>query len=208
MAKLKYGVYHRAKVGYEISGDAYLIKEYTNGMLVCLVDGLGSGPMAAEAAQVAVDSVASLYQAPLPQILTSCHNAMRGTRGAVMALVRIDTEARELAFLGVGNVEFHAWSAEPMRPISFGGIVGSRLPSLREFHFVYTPGDLIILHTDGISRRFVLDNFVEHLRPASPQCLAKAIADNYAKRTDDVTLVVVSSTSYSDIGASYSQDRG
>lgn len=94
-----------------------------------------------------------------------------------------------------------------MRPISYGGIVGSRLPSLREFRFVYTPGDLIMLHTDGISRRFVLDNVVERLRPASPQCLAEAIADSYAKRNDDVTLVVVSSASYLDINASLVDHR-
>jgi negative regulator of sigma-B (phosphoserine phosphatase) len=174
-------------------------------MLVCLVDGLGSGPLAAEAAQVAVDWAAAHHQAPLTQILTGCHGAMRGTRGAVMALVRINIEARELRFVGVGNVEFHAWSAEPMRPISYAGIVGSRLPSLREFNFAYTPGDLIILHTDGISRRFTLDSVVERVRPASPQSLARVIADGYAKRNDDVTLIVVSSVPYSDINASYSR---
>jgi negative regulator of sigma-B (phosphoserine phosphatase) len=192
MVKLKYGVYQRAKVGYEVSGDAYLVKEYADGMLVCLVDGLGSGPLAAEAAQIAVDWVVTHHQAPLPQIIAGCHDAMRDTRGAVMALMRINTEARALSFVGVGNIEFRAWGAEPMQPISRAGIVGSRLPSLREFNFTCTPGDLIILHTDGISRRFALDGVVERVGPASPQRLARAIADDCAKQNDDVTLLVVS----------------
>lgn len=204
MAKLKYGVYCRAKAGYGVSGDAYLIKEYPDGMLVCLVDGLGSGPLAAEAAQVAVKWVAEHHESPLPQIMTGCHKAMRSTRGAVMALVRINTETRKLSFVGVGNIGFRAWSAELVQPISLAGIVGNRLPTLREFNFAYTPGDLIILHTDGISRRFALDGLVERMRPVPPQRLAEAIANSYAKRNDDVTLVVISSAFYPNASAGLS----
>jgi serine/threonine protein phosphatase PrpC len=193
MAKLKYGVYNRAKAGYAVSGDAYLVKEYPDGMLVCLADGLGSGPQAAEASQMAIKCVADHHQAPLVQIMTGCHAAIRHTRGAVMALLRINTQAGTLTFVGVGNIGFRAWSAESVQPISSAGIVGSRLPSLREFSFVYTPGDLIILYSDGISRRFALDGIVERMVPVPPQRLAEAIADDYAKRDDDVTLVVISS---------------
>lgn len=202
MAKLKYGVYCRAKAGYGVSGDAYLVKEYADGMLVCLVDGLGSGPLAAQAAQVAIQWVAEHHQSPLTQIVTGCHNAMRSTRGAVMALTRINTQTRKLSFIGVGNIGFRAWSAESVQPISQAGIVGNRMPSLREFNFAYTPGDLIVLHTDGISRRFAVDGIVERMRPAPPQRLAEAIAGNYAKRNDDVTLVVISSAFYQDPNAS------
>jgi len=195
MAKIEHAVYQRAKVGYDVSGDAYLIKEYQDGMLVCLADGLGSGPAAAEASQAAINWVADHYQTPLSQIMQGCHVALRETRGAVMALMRIDTVQQQLGFVGVGNVEFHAWSAQPMRPISYGGIVGSRLPSLHEFNFTYMLGDLVILHTDGVSRRFSLDGLVERMHPTLPQRLAQAIADDYAKRNDDVTLIVVSFTS-------------
>lgn len=203
MAKLKYGVYQHPKVGYNVSGDAYFIKEHGTGMLICLADGLGSGPMAAQAAQRAVDWVADHDEDSLVNILQGCHRALRDTRGAAMALVRIETNIPRLSFLGVGNVEFHAWSTESMKPISGGGIVGSRLPTLREFSFPYTAGDLIMLHTDGISKRFSLDGVVERMYPAPPQHLAEAIARDYAKSNDDVTLLVVSSASYLDMNALY-----
>ena len=116
-----------------------------------------------------------------------------------MALLRINAERQALAFVGVGNIEFHAWSAEPMRPISYAGIVGSRLPSLHEFVFDLTPGDLIIIHTDGISRRFALDGAVERATVNSPQCLAEAIAQDYAKQNDDVTLIVLTLASNSNV---------
>lgn len=202
---IKYAVYHRPKLGYRISGDAYLVKEYAGGLLVCLVDGLGSGPLAAQAAQVAVDWVTAHHQASLPQLVVDCHNAMHDTRGAVMALMRINTETGELAFIGVGNVEFRAWSAELIQPISYSGIVGSRLPSLREFRFACAPGDLFVLHSDGVSRRFALDGFVEQLGTASPQLLSEAIVADYAKRNDDVTLIVVSVAACADENESYNR---
>ncbi len=215
MVEITHAVYQRAKAGYDVSGDAYLIQEYDEEMLICLADGLGSGPAAAEASHRAIEWVADHYQAPLPQIVQGCHAALRETRGAVMALMRIDTVRQQLGFVGVGNVEFHACSAQPMRPISYGGIVGSRLPSLHEFNFTYTLGDLIILHTDGISRRFSLDGLVERMRPTLPQRLVKAITDGYAKRNDDVTLIVVSLASGSETGVkdsqievNYGQDTG
>jgi len=195
MAEITYGVYQRPKVGYAVSGDAYLIKENNEDVLVCLVDGLGAGPAAAEAAQVAVSWVADHCQASLSQLVLGCHEALRTTRGAALALVRINTTCRELVFMGVGNIECHARSAAPIKPISYAGIVGSRLPSLREFHFSLTPGDVIVLHTDGVSRRFSLDNVMERQDGVTPQCLAETIADGYAKRNDDATLIVLSFSS-------------
>lgn len=192
MAEITYAVYQHAKVGYTESGDRCLVRENGDNVLVCVVDGLGSGPAAAQAAQTAVDWVAAHDQAPLSQIVRGCHDALRHTRGAAVALVRMNMARRELTFVGVGNVEFYAWSAEPMRPISYAGIVGSRLPILREFQYHLSPGDVIFLHTDGISRRFALEDVIDRGGSVSPQQLAEAIARSYAKRNDDATLLVLS----------------
>ena len=198
MVEIVYSIYQQPKVGYSVSGDAYLVQENGAGLLVCLADGLGSGPAAAEAAQTAVDWVSVHSKSPLSQLMQGCHEAIRHTRGAALALLRLDTAARELTFAGVGNVEFHAWSAEPMRPISYPGIVGSRLPSVREFRFSLSPGDLVMLHTDGVSRRFATAGLVERNVGASPQHLVDTISDQYAKRNDDATLIVLSFSSNSD----------
>jgi len=204
-----YHIYQQPKVGYTVSGDACLICGNDTRLLVCLVDGLGSGPAAAEAAQTAVDWVSTHAEAPLDQLMRGCHDAMRHTRGAAMALVRIDTPRRELAFVGVGNIEFYARSAAPMRPISYPGIVGSRLPSLHEFCFSLYPGDLIVLHTDGISRRYATDGVLERKAHVSPQRLAEAIALGYARPNDDATLVVLSfasNSNRSEIEVNYDQN--
>jgi hypothetical protein len=86
MNRMKFGIVHRPKSGRNISGDAYLIKEGEEATLVCLVDGLGSGEAAAEAAQAAIRCVEVNSTLPLSDIMAKCHQALRGTRGAVMAL--------------------------------------------------------------------------------------------------------------------------
>jgi serine/threonine protein phosphatase PrpC len=68
--------------------------------------------------------------------------------------------------------------------------VGYRLPSLREFTYPYTPGDLFVLHTDGISSRLILDDALWTEEAQDVQTLANAIAQHFGKENDDVTVLV------------------
>ena len=189
---MKYGVVQRPKRGRDVSGDAYLIKELGSSTLVCLADGLGSGPVAAEAAGLAIQCVERYSTLAIAEILKQCHRALKGTRGAVLALLRVDDDKEQVSFVGVGNITFHARSAHPMKPISRNGIVGHRLPNPREFRYRYTPGDLFVLHSDGVSSRFNLDDTSTTIDVAAePQALAEELVRRFGKDTDDVTLIVL-----------------
>ena len=190
MSRMEFGIVHRPKSGRNISGDAYLIKEAEEATLVCLVDGLGSGEAAAEAAQAAIRCVQVNSTLPLSDIMAKCHQALKGTRGAVVALMRISFAESTLTFVGVGNISIHARSTALIKPISRNGIVGYRLPRLREFTYPYTPGDLFVLHTDGISNRFTLDSAVWMKEAQDVQILADEIARNFGKKNDDVTILI------------------
>lgn len=189
MNRMKFGIVHRPKPGHNISGDAYLIKEGEQATLVCLVDGLGSGKAAAEAAQVAIRCVEVSSTLPLNDIIAKCHQSLRGTRGAVMALLCVNFAESTITFVGVGNIGIHVRSTAPIKPISRNGIVGYRLPRLQEFTYPYTPGDLFVLHTDGISSRFTLnDGLWKEVQDV--QILAEEIARNFGKDNDDITALV------------------
>jgi negative regulator of sigma-B (phosphoserine phosphatase) len=190
MTRMKFGIVHRPKSGRNISGDAYLIKEGEEATLVCLVDGLGSGEAAAEAAQAAIRYVEINSTLPLSDIMVKCHQALKGTRGAVMALMRISFAESGMAFVGVGNIGIHVRSTALVKPISRNGIVGYRLPRLQEFTYPYIPGDLFVLYTDGISSRFTLDDALGTEGAQDVQTLADAIAQNFGKENDDVTVLV------------------
>jgi len=187
---MAFGIVHRPKSGHSISGDAYLIKEGEEATLVCMVDGLGSGEAAAEAAQAAIRCVEVSSTLPLSDIMAKCHQALKGTRGAVMALMRINSAESTITFVGVGNIGIHVRSTALIKPISKNGIVGYRLPRLREFTYPYTPGDLFALHTDGISSRFTLDGALWTEGAQDVQTLADEIARIFSKENDDVTVLV------------------
>ena len=190
MSRMEFGIVYRPKSGRSVSGDAYLIKEEEEATLICLVDGLGSGEGAAEAAQAAIGCVEVNGTLSLSDIIAKCHQALKGTRGAVIALTRISFVESTVTFVGVGNIGIHVRSTAPIKPISKNGIVGYRLPRLKEFAYPYTPGDIFVLHTDGISNRFTLDNAMWMQEAQDVQTLADEIAQNFGKENDDLTVII------------------
>jgi len=190
MSRMEFGIVYRPKSGRSVSGDAYLIKEEEEATLICLVDGLGSGEGAAEAAQAAIGCVEVNGTLSLSDIMAKCHQALKGTRGAVIALTRISFVESTVTFVGVGNIGIHVRSTAPIKPISKNGIVGYRLPRLKEFAYPYTPGDIFVLHTDGISNRFTLDNAMWMQEAQDVQTLADEIAQNFGKENDDLTVII------------------
>ncbi len=190
MSRMDFGIVYRPKSGHDISGDGYLIREREEATLVCLIDGLGSGEPAAEAAQAAIRCIEVSSTLPLSDIMVKCHQALRGTRGAVMALLRVSFAESAMTFVGVGNIGIHVRSTALIKPISRNGIVGHRLPRLQEFTYPYTPGDLFVLHTDGISSRFTPDGALWTEGAQDVQTLADEIAQNFGKENDDVTVLV------------------
>lgn len=195
---MKFGIVQRPKVGQSVSGDAVFIHDGQNQnsgqeqVLVAVIDGLGAGEKAAEASSRAVDCIVNNLDAPLTALVTQCHHAVQGTRGVVMTVMRVDLTAKQVFFVGVGNVGVRSYSAAQAQPFSRNGIVGFRLPNLREFSYNYAPGDLFVLFSDGVSSHFVLDD--RCVSPLNfrddPQGLAEAIAAQYGKTDDDVTVVV------------------
>jgi negative regulator of sigma-B (phosphoserine phosphatase) len=190
MNRMEFGIVHRPKSGRDISGDAYLIREGEKTTLVCLADGLGSGEAAAEAAQAAIRCVEASSTLPLSDIMVKCHQALIGTRGAVMALLRLNFAESTITFVGVGNIGIHVRSSAPIKPISKNGIVGYRLPRLQEFTYPYTLDNLFVLYTDGISSRFVLSDDLWTKEVQDVQTLADEIAQSFGKENDDVTVLV------------------
>ena len=187
---MKYGAVTRCKPGNEVSGDTYFFHEDSDATLVAMIDGLGSGNSAHEAAQRARQAVAEHTNLALTDILQQCHRALRGTRGVVMMLMRIDHEQESVGFAGVGNIGVRVFGDTSIRPLSRNGIVGYRMNNTREFQYAYTKGDVFILHSDGISSRFTLEPDWVRDPAIDPQEIATEIADNFGK-DDDVTVIVV-----------------
>jgi serine/threonine protein phosphatase PrpC len=176
--------------GETANGDAWTVQWHDGVCRIAVIDGLGHGPQAAAAAQRAVETLVAQPHLGPAVALQTCHRALAGSRGAAMAVVAVEPGAARLTFAGVGNVEAQLWDGEtPQRPVSYRGIVGSALPTIREFQLALAPDGLLLLHTDGISARFDASRLPEFAH-RQPQTLADAILARAARPTDDATIVV------------------
>jgi negative regulator of sigma-B (phosphoserine phosphatase) len=177
--------------GESRSGDLAVFAPTERGGMACLIDGLGHGDAAADAAEAAGAMVRDHADAPAQELLDLCHEALRGTRGAVMTLAWFDLERAELAWTGVGNVD-----ARLVRPgpdpnhavaLVFAGTVGYQVPRVRPSVQPVMPGDTLVMVTDGIDA-----GFAAALRGGgNAQALAERIFGEHGKGTDDALAVVV-----------------
>lgn len=178
--------------GEKESGDRHLVATSDRGALVAVIDALGHGHEASQAADVAAGVLAQ-YAHEIPRLLVErCHAEMRGSRGAAISLASFDWQQGAMTWLAVGNVMgvlVYADAKIDARVQSLvlrGGVVGDRLPELRHSMAPVSRGDTLILATDG-----VCSDFTEMLPSASePQPLAERILGDYARRHDDAMVLV------------------
>jgi serine phosphatase RsbU (regulator of sigma subunit) len=171
------------------SGDLHVVAPFQGGTLVAMIDGLGHGPDAAAAARAAASVLEACPSQSVLVLVQRCHDALRKTRGAVMSLASFRTADSSLTWLGVGNVDgvlIHG-NGRPGEAISVrSGVVGFQLPTLRASTVSVSPGDTLIMATDGIRHGFT-DGLAIAL---SPQELAESILARFARRSDDAHVVV------------------
>ncbi len=185
---LKYGVVSIPCCGSEYNGDAFVIREFERKVLMAVIDGLGHGENASVASSQGADYVQENYHHGLTDIIQGCHQVLRGTRGAVMGLVRLDLERQAITCAGVGNITIRLIGKKPMKAVSAPGIVGYNLRRVLEEQFPYCKGDLIIMHSDGISDRFEAKDV--DLKGRNLQEAAEYIAGAFGKDIDDTTVIV------------------
>lgn len=175
-------------------GDRQGVMPTPNGALATVIDGIGHGPEAADAAERALDSVRQAQHGEsLVEMLKRCHTALSGSRGAVMNVASFDAREGTLTWLGIGNVEGRLLLRNTQSGyvrqnlLLRSGVVGQRLPSLRVAVSRVQRGDVMIFATDGVD-----PEFAEHLRIDSPVSeIANGIISRYCKKTDDALALVV-----------------
>lgn len=174
-----------------VSGDSWSCLQFDQSMAVTVVDGLGHGPKAAEAAHAAVDAFQrSMRQGPA-QAIQMAHQSLLSTRGAVMAVAVIDAQARTLRFAGLGNISAVVYAqGVAARLGSNDGTVGYGLRKARECLLDWSPHSTLILNTDGLSSRW---NLTKHpgLLACHPVLIAAVLHRDFSRNTDDATVVVV-----------------
>ena len=141
----------RTYPGESLCGDMVAWWREGDAVLACIVDGLGHGPDAHQAARSLLALVEGQAGAEPTQRLATADKAMRHTRGAAAALVRIDPVAKRLDVAAVGNIQGALFAARTRRFDGMPGIVGAGIRPIKPLAFGFAATDLLVLWTDGLS---------------------------------------------------------
>jgi phosphoserine phosphatase RsbX len=183
----------RSRPGENICGDRLIAVDVDGtAALIGVLDGLGHGADAAEAANRGVEMLRAARAEPLDVLVQRCHRALSGTRGAAMTLARIDFRTDTLSWVGVGNVAADLVAKHPAGvEVRFsarlaGGIVGYRIPeALTPQQVPIRPGDLLVIASDGI-----VEDHLDDIDFAAPALvIAEQILRRHGKDNDDALVL-------------------
>ncbi|TFH53242.1 MAG: hypothetical protein E4G89_01065 [Methanothrix sp.] len=187
--KMKFCVKKKPLSGNGKCGDLSFIKEFDGKIMVAVIDGLGHGERAEDAAVKAAEYLENNYRLNLSEIFYGCNEFLKGTVGAAMGIALINRDNCRITFAGVGNIGARVVSDKSFSLASDFGIVGGEIRKVREENSEFRDGDMIIMFSDGISEKFDAFSYKENVR-SDPQRLAEAISNEFCRSHDDSIIVV------------------
>jgi anti-sigma regulatory factor (Ser/Thr protein kinase) len=158
--------------------------------LLVVADGLGHGIAAADASSLAARIAAERPEESPVETISAIHRALRSTRGAAVAVAAIDAEARAIRFSGIGNIS--ACIVQPGSTktlVSHNGIAGHTARNIQEFAYPWPEGALLVMHSDGVSGRWDLDNY-PGIMSRDPSIIAGVIYRDFTRHRDDAIVIV------------------
>lgn len=177
--------------GERLCGDGWAVRTRPDGVDLVVSDGLGHGPLAAQASDASLEVFARKPDLDPATLLETMHAAMRATRGAAVLTARLDTVRNSLTCAGVGNVAGYIMSSpRPKGIVSMNGIVGHQIHKVKAFSYDCAPDNMIILHSDGLTTHWKLEDF-PGLATRSASLIAGVMFKAFKRGKDDATVVVV-----------------
>lgn len=184
------GIVTRSRRFAPANGDAFVLRESQNQLLVGVIDGLGHGEPAQQAAMAAQQYIQSHAGLELDKIFRGVSRACRATRGVVMALALFKSPS-QLSFASIGNIEVRAWTrGERLYFLPQRGILGLNEPDVVVHNFRWQPGWLLVMHTDGLRSQWQWTDF-PGLERESAQSAATRLMRSLASEDDDATVVTL-----------------
>lgn len=176
--------------GEEANGDGHAVRSTADQSIFMVVDGLGHGILASEAAREAERVLMESTSYAPGVILRDSHAALEKTRGAAIAMASLNRTSGVLLFGGVGNIAGSLSTSRVSRGLaSHNGTVGHSMQKVQEFSYPWEKDALLLVHSDGISGRWNLDKY-PGLRAKHPAVVAAVIYRDFGRPHDDCTVLV------------------
>lgn len=181
----------RVPMRYEsVCGDGWHLRWEGPRLVASLVDGLGHGPQASEAAEQAMAVAAEAGHLPPSELLERIHARLSRTRGGAVAVFACDLADGNARFAGVGNIaaSVHAAGAPSRGLVSHPGIVGGQYRQMPAFPLQVAAGMLLVMHSDGLQTRWNLEQY-EGLFFRHPALVVAVLHRDFDRGRDDVGVI-------------------
>lgn len=181
-----YGALRLPMRGEHVCGDGWHLSVADGRACVTVIDGLGHGLPASDAAQAGTHAAATLGVAEPVTALTALHRALAGSRGAAVAVANVMLAGGELSFAGIGNISSVLVEPQGTRGmVSLPGIVGVQFRKAQAFNVHAAPGSLLVMHSDGLQSRWRLQDYpgLQHRHPA---LVVAVLQRDFDRGRDDV----------------------
>lgn len=189
-SNFRWGAVSIAAPGETVCGDAWRILDDGDQLRLMIADGLGHGPLAAEAAQIAATAFEGGAFPGTDAFIHNAHRAMSGTRGAAVAAGIGSATKQSLHFAGVGNIAGVLRSpAESRGLFSHNGTVGHQMRKVQQLGYAWPEGALLVMHSDGLQSRWDLSRY-PGLQLRHPAIIAAVLYRDFVRGRDDVTVLV------------------
>jgi anti-sigma regulatory factor (Ser/Thr protein kinase) len=176
--------------GEVVCGDtAHFVTKDDGIVQVMVADGLGHGPLAAECAIAAKAAFEANTGSPMI-LIRHLHEALRGLRGAAVAIAELDRNNGKVRYCGVGNISGAILQDNAQHMVSMNGIVGHQNIRPREFEYKWAADAVLVMSSDGLSTRWQWQNYAS-LRNRKASLIAGTLFRDLRKQTDDATVAVL-----------------
>ncbi len=180
-----------AKPGETDSGDGFYFQPTGDGFKILIADGLGHGKDANFAVNEAVHQFRLCTAVSAVDTIRFIHQGIKKTRGMVANVILFNNEEQKWTIAGVGNIATRFMSGLAQRNyIPYNGIVGHNIPgTMNDVHYTQEEYNQFISCSDGIRSRWDTQKFPSIIK-ADPMIFAAAIYKEYARRTDDTSVII------------------
>ncbi len=174
-----------------VCGDGWAIRHDGTQRVAVLIDGLGHGPQAREAAETGLTAVEDDAPVAADALLARLHARMGRTRGGAAAVFRIDLATGQADFAGAGNVAATVFTGATTRQLpSHPGIVGVNYRRTPPFRLDVPAGALLLMHTDGLQSRWNMTRYAG-LPYRHPALVAAVLHRDFDRGRDDAGIIAM-----------------
>ncbi len=187
---LDYGAYSRPCSGERVNGDATLIEQRENLLMLAVIDGLGHGEQAHRVSTAARDYLKQRWSQDVVGTMQQLHKELQGSLGAVAGILVVDSRNGHARFSGIGNIAYRVLGSRSMRLPSAAGNLGHQIRSPKEQQHTLTEEDVVVMYSDGVRDRFELEEYPQ-IRYQAAETVARTVVERFGKAHDDASCVAL-----------------